>query len=230
MMSIFTVILTIGLLVAFVVMAISLVGLIVRWKTPKRRGHAIRLFASFIAIPCIYGIHFANLFLVELPALGRQQRAARDERLAESSMVQVGDAVPPFSMTTVDGDEFSIPDVGNVVIINFFATWCGPCQLELPHIEKIWTANKDNEHFRLLVIGREESKETVQKYRDENNFSFPIAADPNRDVYSLFAKELIPRTFVVSPNGQIVYSTTGFYENEIDELNAVLREQFGRLK
>jgi len=52
--------------------------------------------------------------------------------------------------------------------------------MELPHVERTWTANKDNEHFRLLVVGREETTETMQQYRDENGFSFPIAADPDR--------------------------------------------------
>ncbi len=158
--------LAIAVLIAFVVVVFSLVAMLVRWKTPKRRGHVIRLLAAFAAIPCLIGIQQAMLWLVFLPELGRQQmaeiNAIRAERLAETSVVQVGDTAPQFSLTTVDGDDFSISGGGNVVLINFFATWCGPCQMELPHIEQIWAANKDNEHFRLLVIGREETTKTVQ--------------------------------------------------------------------
>lgn len=226
--------LAIGVLIAFVVMVISLIAIIVRWKTPKRRGHGIRLLVALAAIPCLIGIQQAILWLVFLPALGRQQmmevNAARAEKLAETSVVRVGDTAPQFSLTTADGDEFSLPNQGTIILINFFATWCGPCQIELPHVEQIWTANKNNARFRLLVIGREETMETVRDYRNKNGFSFPIAPDPDRSVYSLFANESIPRTLVVSPDGQIVYSKAGFMEEDLVELNAVLEKELARLR
>ncbi|TWU40289.1 Thiol-disulfide oxidoreductase ResA [Novipirellula aureliae] len=226
--------LAIGVLIAFVVMVISLIAMIVRWKTPKRRGHGVRLLVSLIAIPCLIGIQQGILWLVFLPALGREQmaeiNAARAEKLAETSVVQVGDTAPPFTLTTVNGDEFSLPDHGSVILINFFATWCGPCQIELPHLEQIWTANRNNTRFRILVIGREETMEAVRDYRKKNDFSFPIAADPDRSVYSLFANETIPRTLVVSPDGQIIYSKAGFMEEDLGELNAVLEKQLANLR
>jgi len=224
----------IGVLFAFVVIIISLIAMIVRWKTSKRRRHAVRLFVAIAAIPVLIGIQQAILWRVFFPALGRQQmaevNAAREQRLADTSVVRVGDPAPQFSLTTADGDEFSLPERGKVTLINFFATWCGPCQIELPHIERIWAANKNDEHFRLLVIGREENKESVQEYRDKNGFSFPIAPDPDRVVYSLFANESIPRTLIVSPDGRIVYSKAGFYEDDLKELNAVLQAQFASLR
>lgn len=145
--------------------------------------------------------------------------------------MHVGDPAPDFSVATADGDRFSLKDAkGDVILINFFATWCGPCRLELPHLEHIWAEKKDNESFRLLVIGREESIESVREFRDKNGFSFPIAADPDRAVYSLFAKESIPRTLVVSPDGFVVYSNLGFDEDDFDELNAVLEAQLADLR
>jgi peroxiredoxin len=226
--------LAIGFLIALVVIGVSLVAMIVRWKTPKRRGHVIRLFTSLAAIPCLIGIHQAMLWLVFLPALGRQQMAEhnadRAEKLAATSVVKVGDMAPKFSLVTADGVEFSLPEGGNVLLINFFATWCGPCRMELPHIEQIWLAHKDNENFNLLVIGREETTQAVLQYRDQNGFSFPIAADPDREVYSLFAKEVIPRTLVVSPEGKVVYSRSGFHEEDLGELKSVLREQLTGVK
>ncbi len=228
-MTLFAIVLNIALVIAVVVTVLSAIGLFVHWKTPKRRGHAMRLVFAIAAVPCIYGVHFAHLFLIVLPDIGRQQRAEynarRTEQLAATTHIHIGDIAPPFSLTTVDGEEFLLPDHGKVILINFFATWCGPCQLELPHIEQIWAQHKDDEDFRLLVIGREETPDTAQQYRSENGFSFPIAADPNREVYSLFADELIPRTLVVSPDGRVVYSKAGFDENDLDELHSVVQQQ-----
>jgi len=222
--------LAIGVLVALVVMIVSFIAMIFRWKTSKRRGHVIRLLVAIATIPCLIGIQQAILWMVFLPALGRQQmaaiNAARADNLTKTSVVQVGDPAPQFSVKTADGDEFSMSDAaGDVVLINFFAPWCGPCRMELPHIENIWAARKNDRHFRLLVIGREETTESVREYRVKNGFSFPIAADPDRAVYSLFAHESIPRTLVVSRGGLVVYSKAGFYEADLDELNAVLDAQ-----
>jgi len=229
-----TVALTIGALIALAVMLVSFVAMIVRWKTPHRRRHAIRLAVAFAAIPCLIGIQQAILWFVLLPALGREQmaefHAARAMQLAETTLVHVGDPSPPFALTTIDGDDFSLAGAaGDVVLLNFFATWCGPCQLELPHIEEIWTARKHDANFRLLVIGREETTETAKAYREAKGFTFPIAADPDRAVFSLFATESIPRTLVISPEGVIVYSTTGFYEADLDELNTLLDAQLDRV-
>ncbi len=224
----------VALLIALVVALLSLVGMVARWKTPKRRGHVVRLIISIAALPCLIGIQQTVLWLVFLPALGREQmeevNAARSKNLAETTLVQLGDSAPEFSLTTIDGDIVSLPSSDKVVLINFFATWCGPCQLELPHIDKIWLHLKDDDRFQLVVIGREETSESVRKFRDEHRFSFPMAADPEREVYSLFAKESIPRTMVVSPEGQVVYSKAGFYETDMAELNSVIKEQLATLK
>ncbi len=217
--------------IALCVALYSVILMFVRWKRPERRRHFIRLVNAAIAVPCFIGIHFMILFFVVLPTQGREQmaeiNAGRAAKLAETSVVQIGDPAPDFSITTANGELFSLADArGDIILINFFATWCGPCQVELPHIERIWTENRNNKCFRLLVIGREESEEFVRGFCDKHGFTFPIAADPNRAVYSLFAKELVPRTLIVSPEGLVVYSKAGFVEDDIEELNLVLAAQF----
>ncbi len=224
-----------GVLIAFVVMVVSFVWMIVRWKTIHRRRHVIRLLLATAAIPCLVALQQVLLWKVYLPALGREQmaqmNALRKARMTESSLVEVGDPVPSFSITTADGEGFTLPNAkGQVVVISFFATWCGPCQLELPHLEKIWSKHRNHDNFRLLVIGREESVESVREFRADKGFSFPIAADPDRSVYSKFALELIPRTLVVSPAGDIVYSQAGFHEEDVVQLKAVIEEQLAALR
>ena len=204
----------ITIFIAIAVMLVSLVAIIVRWKTLKRRGHVLRFVIALAAIPCLIGIPEVVLWLDVLPMVDRQQMAKYHVSYAEwaaaTSVVGMGDAAPSFSLATIDGDEFVCPPNDSVALINFFTNSCGPCLVELSYIEQIWAAHKGDERFQLLIIGRGETIETVRHFREENGFTFPVAADPDREVYSLFAEELIPRTLVVSPAGHVVYSKFDF--------------------
>lgn len=204
--------------------------LCLRWRTPRRSRYAKLLGVAVVASPCLFGIQQALLWRVLLPAMGRQQMAemaAYRERVdAETSSIRVGDAAPNISITDINGIPLNIDgDSGNVILINFFATWCGPCLKELPHIESIWSDYYNSDHFRLLVIGREESVDAVRRFRDKHGFTFPVASDLDRSVYSKFAKESLPRTIVISPSGKVVYSQSGFDENDLITLRSVVDRQ-----
>jgi thiol-disulfide isomerase/thioredoxin len=117
---------------------------------------------------------------------------------------------------------------GTVVLINFFATWCGPCMGEMPHIESdIWQPLKGDK-FLILAIGREHSKDELIKFKKEKGFTFPIAPDSKRAVYSLFAKQFIPRNVVIGKDGKIAYQSMGYTKEEfgkmIDRIKALLKE------
>ena len=88
---------------------------------------------------------------------------------------------------------------GQVLLINSFATWCGPCRKELPHIEKIWEDNRESGKLRVLIIGLEETLDSVKRFREENEMSLPFASDEAGEIFALFAKPqaLIPRTIIV---------------------------------
>lgn len=224
----------IGVMVAIGVAVFSFGFMILRWNTAKRRGHVIRLLLSMAAVPCLLGTQQAVQWLIFMPSLAKEQmkviNEARAEEFAKTSVVQVGDAAPDFSLMMTNGEEFSLSAArGDVVLINFYSNWCGPCRLELPHIQQIWEARKNNARFRMLVIGREETTKSVQEFCEQYGFSFPAAADPDRAVYSLFAKESIPRTLVISPEGIILFYTLGFYEEDIKQLKVVLDQQLAKL-
>ena len=137
-----------------------------------------------------------------------------------ADIVKVGDSMPAFTLhSTVNGTVSSEDLKGKVVLINIFATWCGPCQSELAEVQKtLWPKYKDNKDFVLLMIGREHTDVELQKYNEKKGFTFPLYPDKNRAIYGAFAKNLIPRSYLVDKTGKVVYATKGYSDEEFAEL------------
>ncbi|MEN8116020.1 MAG: TlpA disulfide reductase family protein [Bacteroidota bacterium] len=134
----------------------------------------------------------------------------------EFTFVKGGEQAPDFSITMEDGSIKKLSDLkGKVVWINFFATWCGPCRKELPHLEKeVYEKFKNRTDFEVLVIGREHSWLEVNKFKKANNYILPFYPDPKREIFSKYARQNIPRNFVVDKDGKITVTSIGFREEE----------------
>ncbi|MBX3437130.1 MAG: TlpA family protein disulfide reductase [Planctomycetaceae bacterium] len=159
------------------------------------------------------------------PFNGSASQAA-DRVKDESVLVKVGEPVPLFSVTTDDGVLLQLEELkGKVVVVTFFATWCPSCRKKLPQIDEIWSKYRQRDDFSLVAIGREETAEAVAQFKSEQGFSFPVAADPERTNYEKYAESSIPRVFVISRQGKIVYQSKGYAEKDVDTLRKVLARQ-----
>ncbi|MCT4603851.1 MAG: TlpA family protein disulfide reductase [Marinifilum sp.] len=143
----------------------------------------------------------------------------------QGSLLKKGDKVPEFTVTTLDGKEIASSELkGKVVLINFFATWCGPCMKELPEVQKhLWPKFKDK-NFVMISIGRQHTKDELIKWNKKKGFTFPIAPDPKREIYSKFASQYIPRNFIVDKSGKIIWQGVGFEQKELDEMIKTIQE------
>jgi peroxiredoxin len=160
---------------------------------------------------------FCCLFIASVFAASEQD---------ETTLIKAGDAAPEFRVTTVDGKTIDLKDAkGKVVLVNFFATWCGPCMQEMPHLQdEIWTRFKDK-NFVLVSIDRGEKEEAVKAFLKKHTFQFPIACDTNKAVYSKFATKYIPRNYLINAKGIVVYQAAGFEEADFKKLVSTIEQE-----
>ncbi len=158
--------------------------------------------------------------LLATPLFAEDKKPQNDD----SDIVLIGHELPSFEYTTKKGETLNSKTLkGKVVMITFFATWCPPCRKELPHIEKeVWQKYKENSNFELLVFGREHNSETVAKFKQEQHFTMPMLADPQRDVYSKFAHQFIPRIYLIGRDGKVIYQSKNYSEKEFGKLKKQL--------
>jgi len=145
----------------------------------------------------------------------------------ETTLVKLSEQIPVFEYEKAPGIVQSINELkGKTILVTFFATWCGPCRKELPHIQSdIYNKYKKNPNFELLIFGREHSWEEVDKFKVDNKLTMPFYPDPERKIYSKFAGQYIPRNFLISPEGKVLYSSIGFEEKEFESLKEMIENQ-----
>jgi len=105
----------------------------------------------------------------------------------------------------VDFNQFK----GKVVFINLWATWCGPCRVEMPSIQELYNSlDKEKINFVMLSLDRDGDLPKIVKYVDKNSFTFPVY-QPTGFLPALFNVPSIPTTFIIDKNGQVVSKKVG---------------------
>lgn len=141
-------------------------------------------------------------------------------------IAKIGDTVPDFTMKLTNGKKVSSKEwKGKVVMLQFTASWCGVCRKEIPYVERdIWSKNKRNPNFLLFGVDRDEPLEKVKKYQKEIPINYPLAIDPNADIFGIFAdkKAGVTRNVIIDQKGKIVYMTRLFKESEFKEMVKVI--------
>lgn len=130
----------------------------------------------------------------------------------------VGKAAPDFSLQDLDGKTVSPTDAkGRPLLINFWATWCGPCRLEMPAIESRFQANRDK-GLLVYAIDYDEPKAEVEAYVKSLGLTFTVLLDPGGKVNDLYRIQGYPTSFFVAPDGNIkVIHIGAMTEAQLDE-------------
>ncbi len=145
----------------------------------------------------------------------------------EFTLAKKNTQAPDFNFEVKPGELKKLSDYkGKVILITFFATWCGPCRAELPYVEKdIYKKYAGNGNFELLIFGREHDWATVNKFKADQKFTMPFYPDPERKIFTLYASQNIPRNFVIDKSGKIVYASVGFNQDDFNKMKVEIEIQ-----
>ncbi|MCM1989918.1 TlpA family protein disulfide reductase [Oceanirhabdus seepicola] len=129
-----------------------------------------------------------------------------------------------FTLQDLNGNEVSISDFqGKKVFINFWATWCPNCKVEMPHMQTIW--EEFGEEVVVVAVDIGESKETVKKYIDKAGYKFKVLLDEKNDIAGKFGITAVPTSILLDENGNLIYGVRGAmtYESMVKFVKGELR-------
>ncbi len=135
--------------------------------------------------------------------------AASAESAAEGYL---GNPLPDFTVTTIAGDDFTLSEAlktKKAVLINLWATWCPPCEMEFPFMEEAYEQYKDQVEIIALSVETSDTKKMLTQYAEEHGMTFPVASDSTVGLGRIFANSGIPTTVLVDRFGNVTLIEVG---------------------
>lgn len=130
-----------------------------------------------------------------------------------NSAPYVGSRAPDFTLTTLDGNQVSLSQYrGQKVVLNFWASWCSPCKIELPHIQEVYDKLKDGGEVAVITVAGGESDENeIRDFIKMKGFTFPVLLDSTESAFNRYNLTSIPKTFFLDKNGVIKKVQLGMF-------------------
>lgn len=140
------------------------------------------------------------------------------------NFVQEGDRLPEFSVTDGAGGTLTDKDFqGKKSYLVFFVTTCGDCKRELPRMEQLYRLLREEPDCQVIAIARKQGKEVIDAYWEASDFTMPKYLDPDRKVYNKFANSMVPRVYLVDPQGIVRWMGIETFEPSDTELLEKIR-------
>lgn len=139
-----------------------------------------------------------------------------------------GQAAPDFALKSASGENLRLSEYrGDVVMINFWATWCGPCRQEMPLLDELYS-RYGRVGFSLLGVNIDDNSSKAMDMASELGVSFPVLFDSRKEVSKLYEVDAMPVTVLIDREGTVRYVHHGYkpgYEDKyLDQIRSLLRE------
>ena len=152
------------------------------------------------------------------------------EPAVEIQGASTGESVAPradFRLPSLDGESLGPPDfAGRTVVVDFWATWCGPCRLQAEMLEKLFE-QLDPETVQFLAVNVGEDAATVRRFVAETPFPYPVLLDGQDQLLQRYGLRGLPTVMVVDPRGEVSYTRTGVVDSATLRLELITAD--GRL-
>ncbi len=150
--------------------------------------------------PAAPPVNFQSITLADFPnELGRGFPAVAN--VAGSPVASVGKPAPDFAFILDDGRGAALSDLqGTPVVINFWATWCGPCRLEMPELVAL---HRENPDLVVIEINVEESEEKVRPFAEEFQMTMPVVLDNDGELQKAYGARGLPLTVFIHADGTL---------------------------
>jgi peroxiredoxin len=141
---------------------------------------------------------------------------------APADLPQVGQVAPDFQYTMPDGSTHMLSQLrGKKVLVNFWATWCGPCRSEMPDLQK--ALGEAGNSVVVLGVNKAQELKEIEPFADELRISFPLIANPAGDIASRYGAQNLPTSYFINSDGTIGLKKTGvmnysFIKTHLDQL------------
>lgn len=131
-----------------------------------------------------------------------------------SGPIQKGDEVPDIQMVTFDGDVIHTKDyAGKVIVLNFWSSWCKPCEQEAAELEEAYQTFKDSGDVVFLGLAYVDTEPKSLEYLQKFGITYPNGPDLRTKVSQMFRIRGVPETYVIDPDGKLAYSQIGPFES-----------------
>ena len=135
-------------------------------------------------------------------------------RNAKEGPIAVGQTVTPFELVTFDGEVYNTGDYsGKVILINFWASWCQPCESEAAELEEAWRYYEPTGDVIFLGVDYVDTEPEARAYLEEYEITFPNGPDLRTSISQMFRILGVPETYIINANGELAYVKKGpFYD------------------